>query len=72
MLRIKLANNEGVPPYFIFTDATLRDMCRRKPKSMSEFREVSGVGVMKAQKYGKQFLKEIAEHLYDKNASDID
>ena len=56
-LRTKLARNEGVPPYFIFSDATLRDMCRKKPGSMPEMRQVSGVGVIKAQKYGKQFLK---------------
>ncbi len=62
-LRTKLAKNEGVPPYFIFTDASLRDMCRKKPERMKELREVSGVGVIKAQRYGKQFLQVIAAHL---------
>lgn len=62
-MRTKLAKNEGVPPYFIFADATLRDMCRKKPRVMSEMRQVSGVGIIKAQKYGKQFLGVIALHL---------
>lgn len=62
-LRTRLAKNEGVPPYFIFSDATLRDMCRKKPMMMADFRQVSGVGTIKAQKYGKQFLKAVVQHL---------
>lgn len=62
-MRTQLAKNEGVPPYFIFADATLRDMCRKKPHTMGEMRQVSGVGVIKAQKYGKKFLGVIAGHL---------
>lgn len=61
-LRIQIANQEGVPAYIIFTDAALRDMCRKKPKTMSEFRQVSGVGVTKSQKYGKRFLGILSEH----------
>ncbi len=61
-LRIQIANQEGVPAYIIFTDAALRDMCRKKPKTMSEFRQVSGVGVTKSQKYGKRFLGALSEH----------
>ena len=59
-LREKLAMKEQVPPYMIFSNAALRDMCRRKPGSIQEFMEVSGVGTMRADKYGKAFLKEIA------------
>ncbi len=58
-VRAAQAKHEGIPPYFIFPDATLRDMCRKKPQSMSDMRQVSGVGVIKAQKYGKLFLEEI-------------
>ncbi len=58
-VRAAQAKHEGIPPYFIFPDATLRDMCRKKPRSMSDMRQVSGVGVIKAQKYGKLFLEEI-------------
>lgn len=62
-LRTEIAKAEGVPPYFIFADATLRDMCRKKPRTMPEMRTVSGVGVIKAQKYGKRFLEPIVQHL---------
>ena len=58
-VRSAQAKHEGIPPYFIFSDATLRDMCRKKPRSMGDMRQVSGVGVIKAQKYGKMFLEEI-------------
>ncbi len=60
-LREKLAMKEHVPPYMVFSNAALRDMCRRKPGSNQEFMEVSGVGTMRAEKYGKAFLKEIAK-----------
>jgi len=56
-LRTKIATNEHVPAYFIFSDATLRDMCRKEPKNLSEFSEVSGVGKAKLSKYGEAFLK---------------
>ncbi len=62
-LRTKLAEKEGVPPYFIFSDATLRDMCRKKPVMMRDIRQVSGVGTIKAQRYGKQFLQAVVQHL---------
>jgi ATP-dependent DNA helicase RecQ len=60
-LRAKLAGDEGVPAYLVFTDASLRDMCKKKPDTMQAFHQVSGVGIIKAQKYGKQFLQEIAK-----------
>ena len=59
-LRTEFARAEGVPAYIIFTDASLRDMCRKKPRTMGELRQVSGVGIVKSQKYGKDFLRAIA------------
>ena len=56
-LRGELARKAGVPAYVIFSNATLMDMARKKPKNMSEFRRVSGVGELKANWYGKEFLK---------------
>ena len=38
-------------------------MCRKKPQNLSEMRQVSGVGVIKAQKYGKMFLEELQQFL---------
>lgn len=52
---------QSIPAYVVFTDATLIDMCRLKPKTQEEFMEVSGVGQAKSQRYGEVFLAVIAE-----------
>ncbi len=62
-LREKFAVREHVPPYVIFSNAALRDMCRRKPRNKHEFMEVSGVGAMRTEKYGAAFIKEISKFL---------
>lgn len=61
-LRKKLADREGVPAYIIFTDASLRDMCRKLPKDEDEFLGISGVGRKKCELYGKAFLEVINEY----------
>ena len=58
-LRKELADLQGVPPYVIFSDATLRGMVRRRPKTAEELLEVSGVGQVKLERYGKAFLDEL-------------
>lgn len=55
-LRGKLAKEAGIPAYVVFSNATLIDMAKKQPKTMSEFRRVSGVGEIKAAWYGKVFL----------------
>lgn len=60
-LRKSLAMRQSIPAYVVFTDATLIDMCRLKPKTQEEFMEVSGVGQAKSQRYGEVFLTVIAE-----------
>lgn len=60
-LRKSLAMRQSIPAYVVFTDATLIDMCRLKPKTQEEFIEVSGVGQAKSQRYGEVFLAVIAE-----------
>ena len=62
-LRRSLAMRQSVPAYVVFSDATLMDMCRIKPKTRDEFMEVSGVGQRKAIRYGEVFLATIAEFL---------
>lgn len=62
-LRKSLAMRQSVPAYVVFSDATLMDMCRIKPKTRDEFMEVSGVGQRKAIRYGEVFLATIAEFL---------
>ena len=51
---------QGVPAYVVFSDKTLRELAVTRPQTMAEFRTVSGVGDVKAQRYGKAFLSEIA------------
>lgn len=60
-LRLKLAAEEHVPAYIVFTNASLLDMARKKPTTMEEFLTVSGVGEYKAERYGKMFLEEIGK-----------
>ena len=60
LLRLQIAKEEAVPPYIVFTDKTLVDMCDKLPKTEAEMLDVSGVGQNKLKKYGKRFLEEIA------------
>ena len=60
-LRGKLAKEAGIPAYVVFSNATLMDMARKKPRTTSEFRKVSGVGEIKAAWYAESFLKCIRE-----------
>lgn len=55
-LRLDLARSQGVPPYIIFNDATLRAMTVEKPSSMEELATISGVGKRKLARYGEAFL----------------
>jgi ATP-dependent DNA helicase RecQ len=55
-LRKDIAREARVPAYIIFSDAALRDMCRKRPASPSGFLEISGVGPAKLEKYGDAFI----------------
>jgi ATP-dependent DNA helicase RecQ len=72
--RLALASEQGVPPYVIFHDTTLREMARKRPLSLDAMAGISGVGNHKLQHYGETFLQIIAEHplpeLLDNNLSD--
>ena len=61
-LRLKLAEKEKVPAFVVFSNATLEDMAKKQPKTMAEFLTVSGVGAVKAQRYGTAFLKELEKY----------
>ena len=58
-LRRKLADEEGKPPFMIFSDATLHDMARIKPKTRDQMLTVSGVGQYKLTHYAEAFLSEL-------------
>ena len=60
-LRKRLAAKQKVPAYMIFNDATLREMARKKPLSLDELLNITGVGEKKAAHYGRDFLRVIEE-----------
>ncbi|MDM5298385.1 DNA helicase RecQ [Bacillus pumilus] len=58
-VRMKLAREQGVPPFVVFSDKTLKDMSALEPKTEEELLNIKGVGEQKRQKYGDVFLEEI-------------
>jgi ATP-dependent DNA helicase RecQ len=60
-LRKRLADGEGVPAYIVFSDAVLRQMAARVPKSAGELLALSGVGPVKLERYGDAFLGVLRE-----------
>ncbi len=58
-LRKRLADEQGVPPYVVFANASLREMAERQPRSKAEFATIQGVGSRKLAQYGDIFLAEI-------------
>ena len=57
------AEELGVPPYVIFHDSSLQEMCRALPRTMEEFNLISGVGERKMEKYGPAFMEVIVDHV---------
>ncbi|MGD7052310.1 DNA helicase RecQ [Sutcliffiella horikoshii] len=62
-LRRNLSKEEGVPPYVIFSDSTLREMSEVLPKDESAMLDIKGVGSLKFEKYGELFLREIGRFM---------
>jgi ATP-dependent DNA helicase RecQ len=62
-LRKKLADEQGVPPYVVFSDKTLHEMCRFYPSSLPDMAGITGVGAAKLERYGDDFIKEIKSYL---------
>ena len=61
-LRRTMAEERGIPPYLIFSDASLREMARERPASAETFLQIKGVGLRKLQELGPRFLECIREH----------
>ena len=59
--RRRIASAQGVPPYVVFTDATLAEMARRRPSNAIEMTAISGVGPSKLERYGETFLAIVAQ-----------
>ncbi len=62
-LRLKLAKEQGVPPYVIFHDSTLKEMVVAQPRTLEEMGGIGGVGVQKLERYGKAFLEAIQRQI---------
>ena len=58
-LRLKLATEQGYPPYIILSDQSLHELAAMKPRTIEQFGLVHGIGEFKKKKYGEIFLKEI-------------
>ncbi|MGN0618726.1 MAG: DNA helicase RecQ [Ruminiclostridium sp.] len=65
-LRKEISTEQKVPAYIVFPDATLREMSAKKPVTMAEFLQISGVGEKKAASYGEDFMQAIAEYIEEK------
>ncbi|MDR4926126.1 DNA helicase RecQ [Peribacillus simplex] len=62
-LRKELASKENVPPFIIFSDASLKDMAVKLPRTEEEFLEVKGVGMQKFERFGSVFLQGISQYV---------
>ncbi|WP_206857888.1 DNA helicase RecQ [Candidatus Enterococcus mangumiae] len=69
-LRTDLASEAGVPPYVVFSDATLKDMSRNRPSDRLALLQIKGVGQSKLDKYGEVFLQTIQDFQESATQSD--
>lgn len=60
-LRKQIADRMGVPPYVVFTDATLSEMAQKRPVSEAQMKAISGIGTERFRNYGETFIKEIVD-----------
>ena len=63
--RLELAQEQGVPPYVIFHDATLMAMMEYRPQTLAQMSRISGVGERKLEAYGQEFLDVLVAHAVD-------
>jgi len=61
-LRRIMAEERGIPPYLIFSDASLHEMARERPTTEEEFLQIKGVGLRKLQELGPRFLACLRRH----------
>ena len=69
-LRSRLASERGVPPYVVFGDRSLREMCHRFPQSPESLLTINGVGRQKLQDYGAAFLEAVSEYARENGIAD--
>lgn len=66
-VRTSFAKSENVPPYIIFSDASLVEMATFLPHDLSEMQKISGVGESKLNRYGQNFLQQIVKYCSENN-----
>ncbi|URZ07689.1 DNA helicase RecQ [Clostridium felsineum] len=71
-LRLELSRKENVPPYIIFSDAVLSEMCKYYPKDKISMLQIKGIGELKYSKYGEIFEKKIKEYIKETNLTPED
>ncbi|WP_420576258.1 DNA helicase RecQ [Ekhidna sp.] len=73
-LRKDIAHQEDIPPYVIFSDPSMEEMCTVYPTTMDDLKQIVGVGESKAKKFGEPFLQMIEEYVEENDiitASDV-
>lgn len=63
LLRLKLAEQEAIPPYIVMSDSTLQALCDKKPTSLEELNNISGFSEYKKKKYGRDFVNAIKRYI---------
>lgn len=69
-LRKDIAHEEGVPPYVIFHDSSLREMSKSLPINRESMLKITGVGEVKYEKYGQQFIEKIKIYVEENQLQD--
>ncbi len=67
-IRKDLADQNGIPPFVVFSDQTLKELVMKKPGNLEEFLDIKGVGERKKEQYGEIFIKAIHEYLEESNS----
>ncbi|HWR05531.1 DNA helicase RecQ [Sporomusa sp.] len=67
--RKRISEREGVPPFVVFADTTLKEMSQHRPADLAAIRQIKGVGELKLQKYGGEFLAVITKYLAENIAA---
>ena len=60
-LRANIASDNGIPPYIVFSDKTLKDLSNKQPQNKEEMLEIHGIGEVKFERYGEAFLEMLCE-----------
>ena len=71
LLRKEIAESQGVPPFVVFSDATLKQMCIYFPVDTTSMLNISGVGMNKFEKYGSLFIEAISKYVSENNITSI-